>query len=112
MLRYIGRLSSGILSAFGDWFASGGGVWETAVVMLGLTSYYLVRGALGHAIFFLAILTVYSGITQPILALVARAAGKKTDEALAKLMEVEERLATLEEEHGRLLAAIALKVGA
>lgn len=124
-LRALRQLSDAALTAFAEWFASAAGVWETTVVLLGGMTYYLYIGQLYKALFFLALMTVYSSVTQPVLAFVGRVAAQKAAEVLLRMASVEDRLVVLEEDHGRqlteqsrtlaehgkVLAAIARQVG-
>ena len=65
------------LSWFGTWFASNLGVWMTAVVATIVVVCELVGWIHdAHGFWLLYWLTVYSAVTQPVLAFVARKAGE------------------------------------
>ena len=74
-----------MLQAFARWFKSPAGILHT----IGLVSIIVLVEALypnadPHGFWLLYWLTVYSAVTQPILAYVADVAGAKTDSVLAE----------------------------
>jgi hypothetical protein len=80
------------IGAFGAWFASAAGIVQTAVLVAGwiaLEKLHVIRDSDGYQILYW--LTVYSAVTQPVLAYVGAAAGRKTDEVLARLEASEAR---------------------
>lgn len=63
------RVPDRILGRFTDWFCSGGGVWQTAIVTMAVVVVECANRHLDpHAFVLMAALTVYSAITQPALA--------------------------------------------
>lgn len=71
------KFADSVLGWFGTWFASNLGVWQTAfvatvIVICEWTG--LIHDQ--HGFWLLYWLTVYSAVTQPILAFVARKAGE------------------------------------
>lgn len=84
---------AGLLDRFTEWFSSRGGVWQTAIFTLIIVAVEVCdRNLDPHAFVLMAVLTVYSAITQPALAYSAAKAGEQ-NEILLK------RLATLLEHH-------------
>ena len=82
-----------LLRAFGKWFASPLGIYETVVVLMAwiaLEKFRIVHDASGYQILYW--LTVYSAVTQPILAFIAYEAGNKTDRALEHIERIVEHL--------------------
>lgn len=78
-----------ILAWFTDWFGSGAGVWQTAIVTVGVVIFEAFnRVADPHAFILMAALTVYSAITQPALAHAGVRAAERTDQILDKLAEI------------------------
>lgn len=58
-----------ILDRFARWFSSGPGVWQTGAITLAVVAVELAdRNLDPHAFILMAVLTVYSAITQPALA--------------------------------------------
>lgn len=75
---------------FGRWFASAAGIMQTAVFVagwIGLEKLHVIRDSDGYQILYW--LTVYSAVTQPVLAYVGQAAGRKTDQVLRILTDME-----------------------
>lgn len=75
-----------MLARFARWFASAAGVWQTlglvvAVVVLELL--HAVRD--DHGFWLLYWLTVYSAVTQPLLAFSNRRDTQKADETLSRI---------------------------
>ena len=114
------RLNS-LLERFAAWFCSGPGVWQTTFITLAVVVVELADRSLDpHAFVLMAVLTVYSAITQPALAYSGAQQGRRTDELLARLDAVEEATAhavqalagmvdqvkRLDEVHGDQLAKI------
>jgi vacuolar-type H+-ATPase catalytic subunit A/Vma1 len=81
-----------MLSRFGRWFASSGGVWQTAVIVI---VWWLAEFAgLIHdpQHFQLCVwLTIYSAITQPVLAWVNKQDMSKSDQRLDRLEDKEDQ---------------------
>jgi hypothetical protein len=85
-----------LLDAFNSWFVSDGGVWQTLAACLAVVTIELAWPALDpHAFLLMAVLTVYSAITQPALARAGRVAGDQQSQALAKIEALEHQVATL-----------------
>lgn len=62
-------LGAPLLNAFDQWFASSAGVWQTLIVTVGVVAVELAKPQLDpHALILMAVLTVYSAVTQPALA--------------------------------------------
>jgi hypothetical protein len=81
---------TGVISRFGVWFASAGGVLQTFAFCMAVVVLELIFPAADpHMFWWLVILTVYSGVTQPVLAYVGMTGARKTDEVLAKLEALE-----------------------
>lgn len=75
-----------MLARFGRWFASAPGVWQTAVVALAwwLAEFFGLLHDPQH-LQLCVWLTIYSGVTQPVLAWVNRQDTRQGDAILAKL---------------------------
>ncbi len=87
------------LSAFDDWFCSAAGVWQTAVIVVGIVIAERIFPHLDPGMFALMVwLTIYSGVTQPALA----HTGRESAERLEELARQIERL--LEREEGEIVA--------
>lgn len=75
---------------FGAWFASALGICETIL----LVAAWIVGSRLGYfdhtGFWLLYALTVYSGVTQPVLAFIAYAGSKKADACLERLERAED----------------------
>ncbi|TDH56708.1 hypothetical protein E2F47_06145 [Mycobacterium eburneum] len=77
------KIATRILEAFNRWFASTAGVWQTFLFTVGVLVWeFCDPTADPHGFWLLFALTVYSGITQPILAHVAAKAARNTDRML------------------------------
>lgn len=80
-----------LLGRFAVWFASAAGVWETTIVVVAILVAELTdRNLDPHAFALMAALTIYSGVTQPMLAY-------SNEQAARRLMRVERRMVRLEE---------------
>lgn len=80
------------IEAFGRWFASAGGVWQTFAFCAAVVALELAFPQVDpHMFWWLVVLTVYSGATQPVLAYVAMIGAAKTDHVLARLEAMEKR---------------------
>lgn len=89
------RLEWKALDAFTRWFASGGGVYQTFFVTAAVVVVELADRRLDpHAFGLMAILTVYSAVTQPALAFSGTRAAQSADERAEAL---EERLSAIEQ---------------
>lgn len=88
------------LQWFGRWFASAAGIAQTMTIVLGVTGWELAHPRLDeHGFWLLYALTIYSAVTQPVLAWVAMMSARGTDEVLARLEAMERReLALLEDD--------------
>lgn len=87
------RKADRALDRFADWFASRGGVWETTIVVLVWTVIACIWRPLDPNLFrTMAILTVYSAVTQPILAYCNRRVAEKTDRDSAALKAEEDAI--------------------
>jgi|SRR5581483_1283496 len=85
----VGRRSERFLNGFADWFASRGGIYQTTFVV---GVWWFFEAVTGHAndITMLTVLTVYSAVTQPILAYCARRAAERADELMAAVKAEED----------------------
>lgn len=80
------------IEAFGRWFASAGSVWQTALLVGAVVIFEAVDPrADQHGFWFLYWATVYSAVTQPVLAYVGMIGARKTDEVLERLEAMEKR---------------------
>lgn len=87
-----GERVSGVIKAFGHWFASSAGVWQTVAVLaawIALEKLRVVSDPSGYQILYW--LTVYSAVTQPVLAWIAADGSRKADEVLRRLEAAEQR---------------------
>lgn len=90
------------MNRFADWFASRAGIWQTGIIVVGWSIAATVWTFLDPSLFrTMAVLTIYSAITQPILAYVAVRSSDKADRDLAALR--------LEEDHIDALASQILQ---
>lgn len=81
------------LEWFADWFASRGGVWQTTIVVLAWTAAACVWRGLDPNLFrTMAVLTVYSAVTQPVLAYCSRRAAEKADRDVAAVKLEEDEI--------------------
>lgn len=79
-MRRVREISTRVLDWFADWFASVGGVWQTLFICCFAVGVEIVfPGIDDHMFYLMGILTLYSGVTQPALAYVARRGSEKTD---------------------------------
>lgn len=96
MRGWLHRLSSRLLDLFNGWFVSDDGVWQTLLACIAVVIVELLYPSLDpHAFLLMAVLTVYSAITQPALARAGRVSGDRQQAML-------ERLTALEESHDRI----------
>ena len=89
-----------ILDRFTTWFCSKGGVWQTTLLTLAMVAAEVSdRRFDPHAFYLMALLTVYSAITQPALAYSNEQAARRMEaleaqqlEQLAKLRAIKEQV--------------------
>ena len=75
-----------LLDRFAAWFASGPGVWQTGAVTLAVVVVELCDRSLDpHAFMLMAVLTVYSAITQPALAYSGSVQAKHMEQMIAHM---------------------------
>lgn len=99
------RFRDSVLQAFARWFASAAGVWQTFILTVIWTAIELIHPAMDPSFLkFMAVLTIYSAVTQPALAYVGWQAGLRTDKLL------NEELSLIKEEL-RLVRGIAKHEG-
>lgn len=85
-----------LLASFTEWFGSGPGVWQTAVLTVGvvvadfIAVQFFHRQPDPHLFYIMAVLTIYSAITQPALA----HAGAVAQKLLMKILGVIHELLT------------------
>lgn len=90
------KMLGGCLPAFAAWFSSGPGVWQTAVVTMAVVVAELIDRSLDpHAFMLMAVLTVYSAITQPALAYAGARSATQMEQVLARLQATEAQNAAL-----------------
>jgi hypothetical protein len=81
-----------LIEAFGRWFASAASVWQTALLVALVVVFEAADPRADPNDFrFLYWATVYSAVTQPVLAYVGMIGVGKTDEVLARLEAAEKR---------------------
>jgi len=81
------------LEWFADWFASRGGVLQTTVVLLVIVTIEAIFGGLDpHGFWLLYWCTVYSAVTQPVLAYCSRRAAAKADLDVAAVKAEEDQI--------------------
>lgn len=98
ILQKLHNISNRWLGMFTKWFESAAGVWQTLVAVLIVVNLEFIFPSVDpHAFILMAVLTVYSGITQPALAYGNAQAAKQLEETLAKLEILEERMVSMEE---------------
>jgi hypothetical protein len=86
-----------MLNRFAKWFASSAGVWQTVTFSLVWVAAERIWPHLDpNGFFLLFVFTVYSGITQPILAYSNRLDTEQGAEILKHLGEVLDRVAAME----------------
>lgn len=67
--QFLKRCEDRALARFNQWFTSEGGVYQTFLLVMAVVVLEVVDRSLDpHAFVLMAILTVYSGVTQPMLA--------------------------------------------
>jgi hypothetical protein len=88
------------LNWFADWFASRGGVWQTAIALLVVV---LAERIWSHAdpsgFWLLYWCTVYSAVTQPILAYCNRLAAEKADRDTRAIKSEEDQILDIVSPH-------------
>lgn len=90
-----------LLNRFTRWFCSKGGVWQTTGATLAVVAVEVSDRALDpHAFVLMAVLTVYSAITQPALAYSGQTSAARTEELLATVERQEQMILALLDEHG------------
>ena len=94
-----------LLERFAKWFASTAGVWQTTAIVL-LWWILESTGVIHDDQHFqlLVVLTIYSAITQPVLAFANRQDTEQGDKILTELRAIAERIEAKEDEE---LSAIA-----
>jgi hypothetical protein len=86
-----------MLRRFATWFSSAAGVWQTVAVCMGWVAFERIfRHADPSGFVLLYVMTVYSAVTQPVLAYANRQDTEATDLVLKKLQDVLDQLATME----------------
>ena len=88
---------------FGVWFASAAGITQTAALVCA----WIIASRLGYldrtGFWLLYALTVYSGVTQPVLAFIAYQGSRKADACLERLEQAERHNLQILEHQQRLL---------
>lgn len=78
------------LEAFAVWFASKGGVYQTTIVVLGWSVLAWVHRSLDPNLFrTMAVLTIYSAVTQPVLAYCNAVVARQADRDAAEMRGME-----------------------
>lgn len=81
------------LKRFATWFASAGGVWQTAWITIGLVAVETFNRHLDpHGFWLLYALTVYSAVTQPALAYTGNESAAKIEAMLTSIKALEEKI--------------------
>lgn len=94
--RWLKSVEDRAIQRFTRWFVSEGGVYQTFLITMAVVIFEAVDRAIDpHAFLLMAILTVYSAITQPALAF---ATGRDADRLLARIDELETKLDALAED--------------
>lgn len=76
--RWLKSIEDRALARFNQWFISEGGVYQTFLAVMAVVVLEVAdRGIDPHAFVLMAVLTVYSGITQPMLAYANNEEAKK-----------------------------------
>ena len=89
---------------FGRWFASPLGIMETVTIVGLWVIAWIANPHLDEHLFgLLVVLTVYSAVTQPVLAFIAYSAGEKTERVLEQLTTGEAHLEHLALQNTRIL---------
>lgn len=84
------RLNTWLLRKFNNWFCSAQGVLQTTVIVMAVVVMeFADRGLDPHAFILMAVLTVYSAITQPALAYAGRTGAEQMEEILIRLERME-----------------------
>lgn len=97
---------------FGRWFASPLGIVETiSLVALWIIVWLVDHHADNHLFGLLVALTIYSGVTQPVLAFIAYSAGEKTERVLDQLTAGEARIEHLVTQQAAILAHLESLAG-
>lgn len=105
-------LTTKALGWFAEWFASSGGVWQTLAVCLAIVAFEFAFPQMDpHAFFLMALLTVYSAVTQPALAYSGNTSSQKLDLLLEHQAAILDQIEALEESHDLRLAAIERLLG-
>lgn len=86
------NLADRILERFNYWFSSQGGIWETFVItiIVVLTEAFFPNLD-PHGFYLLFYLTIYSAVTQPILAYSGKVSSEQNEILLEKLMHLIEQ---------------------
>ena len=93
-----------LLVRFDRWFSSGAGVWQTLVVCLAICVVEVFWPSLDpHYFYLLAILTVYSAITQPALAQSGAATAEEIRKIALDIKRIAEQQSIELEEEGEVL---------
>lgn len=78
-----------LLLWFGSWFASAPGVWQTFAICMAVVAAELTwPSADPHMFWFLVVLTVYSAVTQPVLAFIGARSGEHQEKILAHCEQI------------------------
>lgn len=108
-----------MLNRFARWFASSGGVWQTAG-LVGLVVVLEYTHVIHDTSMFqlMAWLTIYSGVTQPVLAYANRQDTSQGDLILARIEEISARIEAKEDQeiailssNGHIAATVAKDAG-
>lgn len=100
MTEKLKHLSAFLLDLFNRWFVSDSGVWQTlGICLIVVVAELMFPGLDPHAFLLMAVLTVYSAITQPALARAGRVSGDRQAQMLGHQQEVLSRLEALEASH-------------
>ena len=93
-----------VLYRFDKWFSSGAGVWQTLAVCFAICIIEIVWPHLDpHYFYLLAILTIYSAITQPALAHNGAATSEEIRKIALDIKKIAEQQSVELEEEGEVL---------
>lgn len=105
------RRSDRVLGSFVAWFCSGMGVWQTSAVTLGIVALECTKVLRDdHGFWLLYWLTVYSAVTQPALAYSGAVQGRRYEQLLVEVRQLDRRIEGLETVHGEQLDRILNKL--
>lgn len=89
-------MSTWLLESFNRWFTSGGGVWHTLLITVGVVVLEVTNPHVDpHGFWLLYWMTIYSAVTQPALAHAGAVSAAHTEELLSRIAALEESILAL-----------------